>query len=475
MCASSIVAQQWEWWPLAINDTTPCADTIQYSTYISALGSSGKEVPFLLRTNQNGTIARTPISSNLSVGIVKSATCPTRWWDYDFGVQLSGRIANTPLTNNTMTSSTTPTGYFEQLYAHARLYVVDLTAGICPVVYGSQSSHLSMGGLLFSGNSHPIPRLTIGINDYIAFPGLFGYVEIKGGVTYGWLDDNNVYVDDIKLHHKFIGLRLGGHWPITLAYEMHHAAQWGGYKKALHSGETRVDYGNTVTDFWNVFLFRSGGISLSDQLNAQGNHIGFQELALTYKKDSWQVRVYWQSLFEDMSAAFIGFGMNVADGLWGLNVQQQKWPFINEFTYEFLNTTSQSGPMHDKDGLVFAGRDSYYHNSAYPEGWTYFGTIIGNPYLQVNNSRVRAHFAGLGGNIYGYKYRLMGSHVNNYGTYQQPIYSASTALLLEVSHVVEKAWGMEFTLALSGDIGTQYGNSFGGYLRIAKRGIITKY
>ena len=473
--ASHLAAQEWDWWPLAINDTTPCADTLQYCAYISALGSSGKKAPFLLRANHHGNIAHTPFSSNLSIGIIKSATCPTRWWDYDFGVQLTGRLMSEPMNSCKTTPSTTSTGYFEQLYAHTRLYIIDLTAGIRPITYGSQSSNLSMGGLLFSGNAHPIPRLSIGIDDYIAFPGLFGYLEIKGGLTYGWLDDNNLYVNKIKLHHKFIGFRLGGRLPVTLAYEMHHAAQWGGYKKALQTGEMDVDYGNTFSDFWNVFLFRSGGISMSDQLNAQGNHMGFQELALTYKKDGWQIRTYWQSIFEDMSAAFIGFGMNVADGLWGLNIQQEKWSFINEFTYEFLNTTSQSGPIHDKDGLVFAGQDSYYHNSAYQAGWTYFGSIIGNPYIQVNNSRVRAHFVGLGGDIYGYKYRLMGSHVNNYGTYQQPINSASTALLLEVSHVVEKAWGLEFTLALSGDMGTQYGNSFGGYLRIGKTGILTKY
>ena len=119
-------------------------------------------------------------------------------------------------------------------------------------------------------------------------------------------------VQKTRLHHKFIGLRLGGRLPVTLAYEMHHAAQWGGYRG-------KYDYGNTFSDFWNVFLFRSGGNSLNDQLNAQGNHIGFQELALTYKHNNWQVRAYWQSLFEDMSAAFIGFGMNAADGLWGLN------------------------------------------------------------------------------------------------------------------------------------------------------------
>ena len=69
----------------------------------------------------------------------------------------------------------------------------------------------------------------------------------------------------------------------------------------------------------------------------------------------------------------------------------------------------------------------------------------------------------------------MTSHVHNYGTYQQPSYSTSTAFLLEVSHVIEKAWGVEFSLAVAGDIGTQYGNSFGGYLRIAKTGIIKNY
>lgn len=69
----------------------------------------------------------------------------------------------------------------------------------------------------------------------------------------------------------------------------------------------------------------------------------------------------------------------------------------------------------------------------------------------------------------------MGSHVQNYGTYQQPNYSTSTALLLEVSRVVKEAWGLEFSLAVASDIGTQYGNSFGTYLRIAKTGLLTKY
>lgn len=454
--ASLVSAQRWDWWPLAIQDTVSASDTLLYQGYLSGLASSGQQAPFLLRANQHANISTSPYSGNISLGIFKPASQPKRWWDYDFAVQLTGRIGSHDLT-----------GYFQQLYAHARLYIVDFTVGIQPMVCGSQSPSLSMGGLLFSGNAHPIPRVSVGINDYIAFPGLYGYLEIKGGLNYGWLYDASA-VSKTKFHHKFVGFRLGGQWPVTLAYEMHHASQWGGY----HNG---VDYGNSLADFWNVFLFRSGGTSSNEQLNAQGNHIGFQELALTYKQRGWLARVYWQSLFEDMSAAFIGFGMNAADGLWGLHIQQKHWPYINQLTYEFLNTTSQSGPFHDKDGLIFAGRDSYFHNMVYTQGWTYFSSIIGNPYLQINNSRVRAHFAGIGGDIYGYRYRLMASHVNNYGTYQLPSHSASTAVMLELSRRFERAWGLEFSVALAGDFGTQYGNQFGAMISIRKQGIITQW
>lgn len=449
-------AQQWDWWPLAINDTIADADTVLYSASVCALVSSGEQSPFLLRANLSSNISLSPYSGNISAGLIKRASNHNRWWDYDFGVQLTGRFGIDETT-----------GYFEQLYAHARLYVVDITAGICPIAYGSQSRMLSTGGLLFSSNAHPIPRITVGIDNYVAFPGLFGYMEIKGGLTYGWLNDHSE-VQQTKLHHKFIGLRLGGQLPVTIAYEMHHAAQWGGYRSG-------TDYGNTFSDFWNVFLSRSGGITVSDKLNAQGNHIGFQEIALRYKNKDWHVTAYWQSLFEDMSAAFIGFGTNVADGLWGVNVQQKRWPFINQVTYEFLNTTSQSGPLHDKDGLVFAGCDSYYENSAYPQGWTYFSGVIGNPYLQPTNSRVRAHFVGIAGDIYGYTYRMMASYVDNYGRYRQPFYSHNTALLLEINRCLKKVWGMEFGIAFSADLGTQYGNQFGALLTIRKQGIIGKW
>jgi hypothetical protein len=131
--------------------------------------------------------------------------------------------------------------------------------------------------------------------------------------------------------------------------------------------------------------------------------------------------------------------------------------------------------VHDKDGLIFAGRDSYYHNSVYTQGWTYYNQIIGNPFLQINNNRVRAHFLGLGGSIYGYNYRLITSHVNNYGSYQKPTFSSNHAILLEINKRFEKAWGLQFGATIAADLGTQYGNQWGALIRITKIGDIITY
>ena len=80
---------------------------------------------------------------------------------------------------------------------------------------------------------------------------------------------------------------------------------------------------------------------------------------------------YWQVINEDGPIRFIGRGMNNTDGLWGICAVQTRWPFIEGVTYEFLNTTDQSGPIHDRDGAIYGGNDSYYQNGIYTQGWTY--------------------------------------------------------------------------------------------------------
>ena len=467
MLVSPLAAGAWNWWPLPMAEPDTCRDTIVYVSEISALASSGKEAPSLLWHRTDGNISPMPYSGNLSAGIVKQATRPSRWFDYDFGVVLTGRVSGSQ--HNIEPRLSRGTGYFRQLYAHVRLYIVDITAGIKPLPCGAGDADLTSGSLLFSGNAYPAPRISIGIDQYTPIPGLFGYAEVKGGITHGWLADNSPTVSGTLLHYKYIGARVGGQLPVNLSYEFHHAAQWGG-RSTVYG-----DLGNTFAAWKNAFLVRSGGTMANDQLNAQGNHIGFQQLALDVKGKGWKVSAYWQIIQEDGPISFIGTTMNRRDGLWGISATQSRWPFIQGLTYEFLNTTDQSGPYHDRDGCVYGGADNYYSNSIYRQGWTYYGNTIGSPLLSPTNNRVMAHHAGIKGDIYGFRYRAIVEYADYYGRYSAPERSRNTAVLLEVKKHVPQAWGLDFGLSLAGDFGSRYGNSFGAMITISKQGIITSY
>ncbi len=471
----------WDWWPTAIRDSVPAGvDTLKYGWDLSALASSGRFAPFWLQSNTNGDVSSSPYSGNVSLRCYKQAIHPERWWDYDFGVQLTGRAQSRIPGSAFSTQQSITTGYFNQLYAHVRLYIFDITAGIKPMIYETQDTALSMGSMVFSGNSQPLPRISIGIDRYVPFPGCYGYFEVKGGLTHAWLADN-VYMQRSYIHHKFLGLRVGGKLPVNISYELHHAAQWGGISPVFG------DIGSDWQSFKNVFLARGGGVMRNDQLNAQGNHVGSQQFMLTGKGDGWELSAYWQNFFED-NFAFIGDGQNLADGLWGLCLKQSRWPYIQGVTYELMNTTDQSGPWHDRDGLCYAGNDGYYQNYVFRNGWNYWYRSMGTPFITsplynadgtiyTLNSRVRVHHLGVRGDIYGFMYRIKASYARNYGNdnMSRVVISDNTALLLEVQKHVEQAWGLDFGLRLAGDFGTQWGNQFGAQITVSKRGWITQW
>ena len=460
----SLQAKAWDWWPLPMAEPDTCHEQLLYVSEVGVLASGGKGTPTWLQANRNGAVSPMPFSGSVTLGVVKPATRDNRWFDYDGGIVLSGRIAGA-----TTSGSIDYTGFFKQLYAHVRLYIVDVTVGIKPQYFGAGDPELSSGSILFSQNVHPIPRISIGIDRWTAIPGLFGYAEIKGGLTHGWLGDNNGWVKGTLLHYKYIGARVGGKLSVNVSYEFHHVAQWGGFSS------TYGDLGNDFASFWNVLLGKSGGSTSNELLNAQGNHLFSQQLCLTAKGEKWHVNAYWQNINEDGPVRFIGATMNAKDGLWGVSAEQQYWPFICALTFEVLQTTDQSGPWHDRDGQVFGGNDSYYKNSIYRQGWTYFGRTIGSPLMSPSNSRVWAYHAGVRGDIYGFKYRAVCTYADNYGTYNAPAVSHNTAVLLEVKKRVPQAWNLEFGVALAGDFGTQYGNQFGGMITVSKQGIIKKW
>ncbi len=479
-CSLTARELSWDWWPTGIQADATGQDTLRYSLGLSGLASSGRYAPFWLQSNCNGDISSSPFSGNLSAGIYKEAQNDARWFDYDFAVQLTGRLQSRIAGSTFDTQQRLGTGYFNLAYAHVRLYIFDLTVGIKPMIYETQDTALTMGSLIFSGNSQPLPRVTIGIDRYVPFPGCYGYLEIKGGLTHAWMADN-IYMRHSYLHHKWAAVRLGGRLPVNISYEFHHAAQWGGISPL---------YGNIGSDwqsFMNVMLARPGGNMRNDLQNAQGNHVGSQQLMLTGKGNGWEVNLYWQNFFED-NFALIGNGQNLSDGLWGISMKQNRWPFIQGVTYEIMNTTDQSGPWHDRDGLCYAGNDQYYQNSVFKNGWNYFYRSMGTPFItsplynadgtvHTLNSRVRVHHLGVRGDIFGFQYRIKASYARNYGNdnSQRAPLSHNTALLLEVQKHVEQAWGMDFGFRLGADIGNQWGNQIGAQITISKKGIITAW
>ena len=471
----------WDWWPTGISSssTTEKQDSLQVFGSAQGLASTGGFAPFLLHANTNGQTAHTPFSGDMLIGLHKQPTAPQRWFDYDFRLTALARCYNSqanPLALRMSIGGAWTNGgvYIPEAYAHVRLYIFDLTAGIAPISSSIlEDESLSMGSLLLSSNAPSFPRISIGVNRYTAFPGCYGYLELKGGLTHAWLTGDS-YVPGTMLHYKFIGFRLGGRLPVNLTYECHHAAQWGGQHPKYG------DLGNDLHAYVNAFFARAGGSMPNDQLNAQGNHLVSQQLMLTGKGNKWRLDIYWQNISED-NLIFLGFGQNIADGLWGASLRLSNQSWVQGVMYEFLNTTDQSGPWHDRDGLCYAGSDSYYRNGVYTGGWNNYLHTIGNPYLTsplynadgtlyTLNSRVRVHRLGVRGNIYGFTYRLLASYARNYGNSQYQVHplSRNMAVLLEVNRHVPEAWGLDFGIRLAADFGSQFGNTFGAQLTISK-------
>lgn len=461
----------WKSWPLPMDEADTQADTLFYGASLNGIFADTTTV-FWLNSNTAGDVAQAQSNGILSLYAFKPATRNHRWWDYSYGIKINGRIAGPESTLYGQKA----TAYFQQLYAHCRLYIFDITAGIKPLCTTFGNQQLSIGSLLFSNNAHPLPRITIGIDRWTAFPFLFGYVEIRGGISHLWATTYNkdltnpATTSDYFIHHKFLGARIGGKLPVRIIYEFHHAAQWGG------KSPTYGDLGNDLNTFKNIFLARAGGSAAIETNNKQGNHLCMQQLALELNFDALHISAYWQALQEDNPIRVIGTAMNRADGLWGINISQFYLPYFQTVTYEFLNTTEQSGPLHDVDGFIFGGRDNYYGHAIYTQGWTYLGRTIGNPLLSPTNNRVRAHHVAINGDIHTFQYRFLCTHARYYKPYseilsynasKQPAYN-QTSLLLEVEKKIPQAWGITFAAAIAADFYNNHTYSIGGKISMSK-------
>jgi len=447
-------------------------DTISYDVGVLGVTSSGAYSPSWIQNRGYGKISSAPTSADAWVGFNKNFGTKTRLFDYGFKVDLLLQH------ENKKTSA-----YFHELYLKARFSVFDLIIGAREECLGNQDSTLSCGGILFSQNARPMPKITLGIEHFAVVPYTFGFLEVKGAIAHGWFLDN-IYVSNLYLHHKYAYVKIGGRLPIHFQYGLDHVAQWGGNV----SGYGQQPSG--LKDLVSIFIVRAGekNATKNDQLNALGNHIISQSMKLDVDISKFIISGYWQNLSEDGPIRIIWNTMNRPDGLWGLSIRNKNFPFINGILYEYLNTTDQSGPYHDKDGLIYGGGDNYFNNGIYQNGWTYFSRSIGTPLISsplynkdgtvsVLNNRVQVHHVGLEGDVSGYNYKLLGSFSKNYGTYGTPYPEMiqNTSLMLEVNKHFPALSNIQCGISIGADFGKLYGNSVGCLFSIRKTGDLFHY
>jgi len=142
-----------------------------------------------------------------------------------------------------------------------------------------------------------------------------------------------------------------------------------------------------------------------------------------------------------------------------------------------------SGPWVELDGVIYGGGDSYYKNGNIPNGWSYRGMTIGNPWLtspkynadgspSITNDVVRLYYFSGTGIIHTFNYRLTLAYSKNYGLAKAiyESYKKQYSWQLETSRAVYFLKNTRMSLGISGDRGAMYGNNLAVMLGISYSG-----
>lgn len=446
----------------------------EYYIETGATLSAGTHTPFWLFSNQYGLIKPSKNNEWIRLGL-KTSLSDIKKIDFDYGFEITDRYN---LRNEL---------YLNQAYVRQKLFFVNIQVGAIEEKFGNQDSSLSSGGLLWSGNARPIPKVSIIVPDYTPVPLTHGFLEFKGGISHGWFGDSQ-FMKNSWLHHKYIYLQFGGRLPVHMSYGFHHFAQWGGESTDPGIGKMPNSFG----DFFKVFFAKEGGTdaNLSDQLNVLGNHLGSNNFRLDVLLSKIKIGVYWQTIFEDSSGMKF---QNIHDGLFGIYLlTKEKDRLINGFVYEFINTSDQSGPgviYYLFNGIYYSypvpgsiqvysgGNDNYFNHGLYQAGWTYKGMTIGTPLITspaiysgahpeanyIMNNRIIGHHFGLEGMYKDFSYKFLFTYYLNYGTMLFPLETkeAQYSLLLQSQIKRLLPWGVRLGVSIGFDHGMFYGNNAG--------------
>lgn len=521
---------------LVFSAPTVAQERIRIKDYIQlhAISAVGDNAPFWLVSNRNGVPSLDTQNGFMRYGVLLDGTIGDKQdWRYSAALDVKAGYNN---------SSDV---FIQQLNAEVSYRWLTLSAGtkerkaefrdFCAleVPDGNEaadmlSSHsfnalseLGTGGLVFSGNSAPLPQVRVEIPEYVNISGKGNWLALRGHISYGiFLDKGfqeeftsvNPYAKYNKYalyHSKALFMKAGNpdKFPLEIegGLEMH--SQFGGDVYTHAKGKV-LSMPTNLKDFFKAFIPAGGDEMTPDieQSNISGNQIGNWHLAFTLHTKPVDVRIYGEHMFEDFSQLFfIEYQSDIngkrglvyypwRDMMLGIAVKNKSGflDFISNVQYEYVSTYDQSGACYNDPNDYFYeqmdGWDNYYNHAIY-SGWHYYGMNIGNPLVfspLYNNdgslifkaNRLKAHNVGVNGsfgNKREFMYRLLYTYSVNWGTYENPFFKKryTTSMLADLMYAPSgKSWLVSASLAC--DRSNYIGNNWGLMMSFVKVGIFNR-
>lgn len=372
-----------------------------------------------------------------------------------------------------------------EAYLGMRYGAFELYGGRRFEIQGIVDSSNSSGSYIWSGNALPLPRINIAITKYTPIT-KNGIISIKGNYAHGWFD-NGVVIGSM-LHQKSFYMRIGKKdWKTKFYGGFNHQVQWGGKPEKPYidppTGRLITTFSSGIDTYVNVVTGISlnkndagvdlDGVPYNEAFNRAGNHLGTVDIGMEFFAKGSDILIYRQSIFEDGSLFYLN---NITDGLYGVSwTNRRQNSTLKKITVEHLETRSQGGETGSGNTIPqLRGRDNYFNNRIYSNGWTYKGQVIGSPLLatisQLNldlisqvgissrlprsyviSNRISSWYMGVeyGCQILDFITRI--THISSLGNYSIPMDVKNTSLYQGVRYGIR-----EFTV--KSDIGVDIGN-----------------
>lgn len=476
------------------------------SAELNGAYASGDHLPYLMTQNQGGIL-----SPQGSQGYVRAA--------YNWSARRGKLCLEAGIDAVGYFSSHydyySRNGYLQQLYAEASWGKYFITLGSKAEQPKLVDARLSSGNWLWSGNARPMPGVRIGTNDFVPMAILGGNIEGSFDISWQRMNDGSwqdarfdAYVNHAKevgyvktvnalhggwLHRKSVFFRTASKFPFFVTIGLEHGAIYAG--DIRHYDDTRYDGADPDK---NPALFQHENSWLGSAFGAKGKDYPNKETNITESNKSNQMfafdirldlrlrrssfALYKQTYYDDLK----GSTSALTDGLWGIEVKQSRFRWINHLVAEYVQATKQG-----------IGKQSinYYMDERFG-AYTHYGMAVGSSMLvspiynadnylgfAFNNmrgwqvafegelTRNTTYLVKVGGKkTYGSPYYALGDR-SYYGAYDGQLKDwtrtdvaekesslSNTSMLLQVTY----RWGKwNFMPTIAFDRGDLYGNNFG--------------